>query len=250
MQMEEEAKLQQLSRNATTARASITQELGITAGATVDSVRFILEEILSYRLDTMRKNLLEQNQNNQYFRKELQQNINFMTKQMDLIREDNDKLKQQIIDRSIQNTQENNSNSKLNTITLQNMKTLALLKKIHQYQMDNDTDNGIDYKSEHNDIQNNGDRDGHHHHGDTLNDNNNNNNMTIKHHRNDSNLLKKLKLENTELKAQLKQSQQHIKYLEESKINTIMKMSTEIQRLRQQIIYMSPNNKDRSSTNR
>lgn len=222
MQIEEESKLQQLSRNALNARASITQELGITAGATVDSVRYILEEILSHRLDTMRKNLIEQNQNNQYFKKELGQNIQFISKQMDVIREDNEKLKQQIIDRSIQNAKENNSNSKLNTITLQNMKTLALLKKIQQHQIDNDNLNGMDYKySEHDDLTNDDQN------GDTLK------------HNNDGNLLKKLKLENTELKAKLKQSQQHIKYLEESKINTIMKMSTEIQRLRQQIIDIS-----------
>ena len=216
MRLEEESKLQALSRNALKARASITQELGITAAATVDNVRFILEEILSHRLDTMRKNLIEQNLNDKYYKKELQQNVQFIQKQMEIIRDDNDKLKQQIIDHSIKNSQETNSNSKLNTITLQNMKTLALLKQIHQHQIDN-----TDYK---NDINDNNDN--------NINNNNNNNHF-------DSNLLKKLKLENTELKAQLKQSQNHIKYLEESKINTIMTMSQEIQKLRQQIIDLS-----------
>eukprot|EP01084_Bolivina_argentea_P109451 195642_1 len=204
---ENEYKLQELSRNALKARASITQQLGVTAGATVDSVRYILEEILSYRFDTMRKNLIEQNQNDKYFKKELQQNIAMVNKQSQVIKDDNDKLKQQILDHAVQNAKEHNLNSKLNTITLQNLKTLALLKKIRQTQMDTDNSYVTQYDN------------------DNVKD--------------DGNLLKKLKMENTELKAQLKQSANHIKYLEESKINTIMTMSQEIQKLRQQIIELS-----------
>ena len=172
--MEEETKMQELSRNALQARQSITNELGIRAGATVDSVRYILEEILSYRLDTMRQNLMEQNKNNKLYKNQLQKNQEM-------------------------------ENTKLNTITLQNLKTLALLKKMHQVQMES---HSLDY----------------------ANDNEDKDNL---------NLLKKLKIENIELKAQLKQSQQHIEYLEESKVNTIKTMSQEIQRLRQQIIDLN-----------
>merc|ERR1712062_56199 len=94
-------------------------------------------------------------------------------------------------------------NTKLNTITLQNLKTLALLKKMHQIQMDA---HAMDHDEE--------DKD-------------------------NLNLLKKLKIENIELKAQLKQSNQHIEYLEESKVKTIQTMAQEIQKLRQQIIDLS-----------
>eukprot|EP00483_Globobulimina_turgida_P001137 UN01139 len=213
MGFKEESRLRELSRHAVTARASIAQELGPIAGATVDSVRYILEEILSYRFDTMRKNLIEQNQNDKYFKKELQQKIATIDKQSLVINDGNDKLKRQMLERSIQNAKERNANSKLNTITLQNLKTLALLKKIYQRQMDMDTNGaGTDYD--------------------------------------DCNLLKKYKLENVELKAQLKQTQVHIKYLEESKINTIMTMSQEIQKLRQQIIDLSKSTPSAPPTHR
>eukprot|EP01084_Bolivina_argentea_P040082 74065_1 len=202
---DEERKLQQLNRNAVKARASITQELGLTAGAAVDSVRYILEEILSYRLDTMRKSLIERNKTDAYFKKEIQQRIAMMEKQSLIIKDDNHKLKQQIMHHSVQNAKENNSNSKLNTITLQNLKSLALLKRVHQAQLDSAED-----------------RDGYEMNGEP-----------------GVNQLKKLKMENVELKAQLKQSENHIKYLEESKVNTIMTMSQEIQKLRQQIIDLS-----------
>merc|ERR1712039_419909 len=180
---EEESKMDTLSRNALEARKSIANDLGIKAGATVDSVRLILEEILSHRLDTMRQNLIEQNKNNKLYKNQLQQNLSM-------------------------------ENTKLNTITLQNLKMSAMLKKMYQMQIDS---NAMMHE------QGQGDVDG--------------------KDKDSVNLLKKLKIENIELKAQLKQSRQHIEYLETSKIQTVQSMSQEIQRLRQQIIDLSNKNK-------
>ena len=59
---------------------------------------------------------------------------------------------------------------------------------------------------------------------------------------NEVNLLKRLKMQNVELKAELKQSQNHVEYVEQSKIRTVRAMASEIQRLRQQIANISKSN--------
>ena len=176
---------------------------------TVESVRYILEEVLSYRLDAIRKRLIEQNNNDKYYRTELEEHIAMIKEHMMAVKGDNERLQRKLEEQSDKTSNESVIISKLNMLTLQNIQSLAFSKKILRRQMD-----GADRQYLTDDALSN---------------------------ENEVNLLKRLKLQNMELKAQLKQSQSHIQYLEESKIKSIISMSAEIQRLRQQIIDLSRN---------
>lgn len=117
-------KLKQLQHRARRARDSISEELGFAAGATVDQMRYILEEIMVHRIDKLVRVLREQHTTYNSSQKNLQQYNQSIEGNLNRITDDNQRLNAQIENFAKENSVRNAINAKLNSIQIQNVKIL------------------------------------------------------------------------------------------------------------------------------
>jgi hypothetical protein len=199
---ENQPKLKTLRHRAREARQSISEELGLAAGATVDQMRFILEDIMVHRIDKLVRTLQTQRNNFEQSQKELSTHNKGIEKNLLRITDDNQRLNAQIQNFARDNAVRNAINSKLNGIQNQNARILTKIG-----------DKGNKKKAR---------------------------------------AAEDLVAENNVLRGKLEQSENYIRFLEQSKMQTVIAMSSEIEKLRQQIIEhnnVCPNNRNNNNNN-